>query len=132
MLPGNFAGAEHYHLAVKLDRWVVSTALDWLSDNPDHLRNLSLCSINLSGLSGATFRCWTIWRERLKHQRNLSGKLCFEVTETAAIANFNNAPHFIGTEAHSVAASPRRLWQRSVVLLISRKLPADFQDRWCS
>lgn len=98
VLPGNFLpAAEHYHLAVKLDRWVVSTALDWLSDNPDHLRNLSLCSINLSGLSLGDVPLLDYLVERLKHRRNLSGKLCFEVTETAAIANFNNALHFIGT-----------------------------------
>ncbi len=88
---------EHYHLAVKLDHWVVSTALDWLSDNPDHLRSLSLCSINLSGLSLGDVPLLDYLVERLKHRRNLSGKLCFEVTETAAIANFNNALHFIGT-----------------------------------
>ncbi len=98
VLPGNFLpAAEHYHLAVKLDRWVVSTALDWLSNNPDHLRNLSLCSINLSGLSLGDVPLLDYLVERLQHQRNLSGKLCFEVTETAAIANFNNALHFIGT-----------------------------------
>ena len=97
VLPGNFLpAAEHYHLAVKLDCWVVSTALDWLSDNPDHLKNLSLCSINLSGLSLGDMSLLESLMGRLKHQRNLTRKLCFEITETAAIANFNSALHFIG------------------------------------
>ncbi len=97
VLPGHFLpAAEHYHLAVKLDHWVVNTALDWLSDNPDHLQSLSLCSINLSGLSLGEGALLEYLVGRLKNQRSLAGKLCFEVTETAAIANFNSALHFIG------------------------------------
>lgn len=96
VMPGAFLpAAERYHLAGKLDRWVVSTALDWLSSNPDHLDHLSLCTINLSGHSLSDVRLLDYLLERLADQSPLNHKLCFEITETAAIANFPSALHFI-------------------------------------
>ncbi|MDS4070773.1 MAG: EAL domain-containing protein, partial [Candidatus Competibacter sp.] len=98
VMPGAFLpAAERYHLAAKLDKWVVSTALDWLFSNPRHLDKLSLCSINLSGHSLGDEYLLDYLIGRLKDQRLLTGKLCFEVTETAAIANLHNALHFIRT-----------------------------------
>ena len=98
VMPGAFLpAAERYHLAAKLDKWVVSTALDWLFSNPRHLDKLSLCSINLSGHSLGDEYLLDYLVGRLKDQHLLTGKLCFEVTETAAIANLHNALHFIRT-----------------------------------
>lgn len=94
--PGEFLpAAERYHLAGRLDHWVVSAAFDWLSANPHHLNGLSLCSINLSGQSLGDERLLAYLVERLKEQPRLPGKLCFEITETAAIANLSHAIRFI-------------------------------------
>ncbi|MEZ5574366.1 MAG: EAL domain-containing protein [Candidatus Competibacteraceae bacterium] len=102
-----------------------------MSDNPDHLRNLSLCSINLSGLFGDV-PLLDYLVERLKHRRNLSGKLCFEVTETAAIANFNNALHFIGTlKSIGCRFALDDFGSGLLVLCLSQETPGGFsQDRW--
>jgi len=96
--PGEFLpAAERYGLAGRLDHWVVARTLDWLSRHPGELDRLALCSINLSGRSlGDEALLNTL--ERLLRDTPLvdPGKLCFEVTETAAIANLARAMHFIG------------------------------------
>jgi diguanylate cyclase (GGDEF)-like protein/PAS domain S-box-containing protein len=98
VLPGAFLpAAERYHLVGKLDLWVVSTALDWLSSNPGHLDELSLCAINLSGHSLGDKRLLDYLSMRLASQSGLTSKICFEITETAAIANFHDSLHFIST-----------------------------------
>ncbi len=96
VLPGAFLpAAERYHLAVKLDHWVVRSALDWLSGNPEHLDDLCLCTINLSGHSLGDVPLLTYLLERLADQPSLTNKICFEVTETAVIANLGDALRFI-------------------------------------
>ena len=50
--PGAFLpAAERYNLASELDRWVISKLFEWMARNPGFLDNLSVCSVNLSGLS---------------------------------------------------------------------------------
>ena len=98
VMPGAFLpAAERYHLAGKLDRWVVGTALDWLSSNPVHLDGLSLCTINLSSHSLSDGHLLDYLLKRLAAPSPLNHKLCFEITETAAIAHFPSALHFIHT-----------------------------------
>ncbi len=98
LMPGAFLpAAERFHLAAKLDQWVVGTALDWLSSHPQHLDYLALCAINLSGHSLGDEYLLDYLVDRLGRQPALAEKLCFEVTETAAIANLSSALHFIQT-----------------------------------
>ncbi len=96
--PGAFLpAAERYNLSVKLDRWVIDTALRWLSGNDDVSNNLGLCSINLSGPSLGDVKLLEMILQRLEHSKVPAEKICFEVTETAAIANLATATHFINT-----------------------------------
>jgi diguanylate cyclase (GGDEF)-like protein/PAS domain S-box-containing protein len=94
--PGTFLPtAERYRLSDKLDRWVIKTAFEWFINNPKQLEQLAICAINLSGYSMADER----FHEYVIDQFDKTGmtpyKVCFEITETAAIANLNSATRMI-------------------------------------
>jgi len=94
--PGEFLpAAEHYHLAPQIDRWVILNTIGWLNDNPDQLQALSLCSINLSGLSMGDEEMLDFIQETLAQSDVPAGKICFEVTETAAISHLDAAVSFM-------------------------------------
>jgi diguanylate cyclase (GGDEF)-like protein len=96
ILPGAFLpAAERYNLMLHLDRWVTQTAFEWLAQNPDRLRELKLCTINLSGhsLGEGEFRQFVI--EQLQKTGVPADKICFEITETAAIGNLMKATRFM-------------------------------------
>ena len=93
--PGQFMPAvERYHLATRIDRWVVTHAFAWLLAHQD---DIELCSINLSGqsLGDAPFMAFVL--QSLESSGVPADKLCFEITETAAIRNMHTATHFIDT-----------------------------------
>ena len=97
VMPGEFLpAAERYNLASTLDRWVIHHALNWLRTNPHLLQRLHLCGINLSGQSfGDDGVLRSILDELDQAGPELAGKLCFEVTETAAISDIVHATRFI-------------------------------------
>ena len=93
--PGQFMpAAERYHLAARVDRWVVSHALQWVAQHQDRVGQ---CSINLSGqsLGDSAFMAFVL--QSLAHSSVHCDKLCFEITETAAISNLQAAHLFIET-----------------------------------
>ena len=96
VLPGAFlAPAERYGLIQRIDRWVIGAAFDWLLERRPDLDWLALCSINLSGRSvGDRELCDFIVR-RLEETEIPAEKICFEITETAAIANLSLATQLI-------------------------------------
>ncbi|MEO8159886.1 MAG: EAL domain-containing protein [Arenimonas sp.] len=90
--PGAFIpAAERFGLMPQLDRWVVDTALA----NFEHLhvsgRPVRLCAINLSGLTfeDDTFADFVL--ERLQRYGVAPDRVCFEVTETAAVGSMVRA-----------------------------------------
>jgi diguanylate cyclase (GGDEF)-like protein/PAS domain S-box-containing protein len=98
IMPGTFLpAAERYSLSDKLDRWVVCETFRWLQAHPQHLQRLSLCSLNLSGLSlsNKTFLPFVV--EQFERSAIPPHKICFEITETVAIANLSSAIGFIGS-----------------------------------
>ncbi len=96
VLPGSFLpAAERYKYSVRIDRWVVGSALDWLQSKPRHVDGLFLCSINLSGHSLGDEEFLAFVLEKLDSTGVPAHKICFEVTETAAIANLSSASRFI-------------------------------------
>lgn len=88
--PDRFLGAaERNDLMPKIDQWVVNAALEWLS-NQNMSDDLYFCmNINLSGasLSDGNFRAFLL--ERVKQNSHLNHYICFEITETAAMVNFD-------------------------------------------
>jgi diguanylate cyclase (GGDEF)-like protein/PAS domain S-box-containing protein len=89
------AAAERYGLIPSIDRWVITSALRWLVSEADERQRLSLCSINLSGQSLADEKFLPFVIEQFQHS-GIDGRLiCFEITETAAIASYSQANRFI-------------------------------------
>ena len=83
--------AEQFSLASKIDRWVVTSTLSYLEQNPYLLPMIDQCSINISGQSLGDEKFLEWLPAFLDDSPVPANKLCFEVTETSAIANLNNA-----------------------------------------
>jgi len=79
----------------KLDRWVIDHAFTLLSNNPDFVNQLDTCSINLSGQSLADLDFQKYVINKFKHAFFSPQKICFEITETAAISSLSTANLFI-------------------------------------
>lgn len=94
--PGAFLpAAERYNLIGALDRWVVEHAFVTLAAHPAFLEQINFISINVSGqsLTDDVFMDFIIQQ---CHDHVVDGeKICFEITETAAISNLSRADGFI-------------------------------------
>ena len=94
--PGLFiAAAERYGLMTAIDRWVIAQAFRWLVSEADERERLSLCSINLSGQSLADEKFLPFVIEQFQTSGLSGACICFEITETAAIASYSQANRFI-------------------------------------
>ena len=94
--PGAFLpAAERYGLASRIDRWVVRNVFEWISEHPHLQPGDYFININLStqSLGDELFQKFVI---ELFHSHRLSPEyFCFEITETAAIANLDAARDFM-------------------------------------
>lgn len=96
--PGAFLpAAERYNLITKLDRWVIANAFSLLADNPVFLKQIDFCAINLSGQSLGDNDFLDFIITQLAASSIEGAKICFEITETAAISNLGAAMKFIST-----------------------------------
>jgi diguanylate cyclase (GGDEF)-like protein len=94
--PDNFiAASERYGLTPLIDRWVVENAFRWLVSEADEREKLAMCSINLSGQSLGDDKFLPFVIEQFHRTGIDARKICFEITETAAIASFSQANRFI-------------------------------------
>jgi diguanylate cyclase (GGDEF)-like protein len=88
ILPGRFIPAAERNGQVSLiDRWVLLKTLHWLNDNEAHLRRLDYATINLSGASLNDARFVDNIFTMISDFPNVMKKLCFEITETVALAD---------------------------------------------
>ncbi len=85
--------AERYHRMRDIDHWVISTAFEKLSENKN--QQLNFISINLSGQSLGDETLFDFVSQHLKKSGISPEIICFEITETAAIDNFDIAIEFI-------------------------------------
>ncbi|MBD3618927.1 MAG: EAL domain-containing protein [Chromatiales bacterium] len=98
--PGAFLpAAERAGLTPEIDRWVISTTLGWLSGLGRAVDRIGLCSINLSGHSLSDKNFLDFILRQIDEAGVSPHKLCFEVTETTAIANLTNARRLFTTLA---------------------------------
>lgn len=96
VMPGYFLpAAERYDLIGDLDHWVTQTAFRGLASHPEHLERLFLCSINLSGPSLGDGDFLRSIIRQLEQNDIPAEKICFEITETAAIIHLPSATRFI-------------------------------------
>ena len=96
IMPGKFLlAAERYNLAYRLDQWVIKTIFNYLNLYPQLYMKLGICSINLSGQSIANPDFHSFIISHLKKMKIKPEMICFEITETSAIANLNEATKFI-------------------------------------
>ncbi|MGB8326265.1 MAG: EAL domain-containing protein, partial [Steroidobacteraceae bacterium] len=94
--PDNFiAAAERYNLTPNIDRWVIENAFRWLVSEADEREKLALCSINLSGQSFGDDKFLPFVIDQFTKSGIDARKICFEITETAAVASFSQANRFI-------------------------------------
>mgnify|MGYP006286871275 CR=1 FL=1 len=95
--PGAFIpAAERYGLMPQVDTWVVEHTLRWLSDYQTRGgTGIKRCAINLSGATLGNDAHTARIRESLARHRIEPSLICFEITETAAMANIDQAKHFI-------------------------------------
>jgi len=96
VMPSQFLpAAERYNLSDKVDRWMIGNALAWLREHPELVAQLHLCAINLSGQSLGNKAILQFILEQINEGGIPPEKLCFEVTETAAISDLAQATNFI-------------------------------------
>ncbi len=100
--PGVFLpAAERYHLIVSLDQWVISNTFSWYAGHlHTNAAGLSTISINLSGASLADAGFLDFIKNELHAHEVPPAVICFEITETAAIANLDVATRFIHELKH--------------------------------
>ncbi|MDX5371109.1 MAG: EAL domain-containing protein [Pseudomonadaceae bacterium] len=96
--PGSFMpAAERYGLMPQIDRWVVRHTLEALarvrSQRPE--AQPSCCAVNLSGASIGDPEFLAFIREQFERLEVPPQIICFEITETVAIANLTEASRFI-------------------------------------
>ncbi len=87
--------AERYGLMTALDCCVVDNVFDWLASVPEFVSRLNMLSINLSGCSVGDDGFLRFLKGRLARSHVSPEKLCFEITETAAITNIAKAMLFM-------------------------------------
>lgn len=86
--PGRFIPAAERNGQMSLiDHWVLMKTLHWLNDHPDHLRRLDYTTINLSGASLNDARFVDNIFAMMSDFPQAMPKLCFEITETVALAD---------------------------------------------
>ena len=90
--PGAFIpAAERFGVMPEIDRWVVSYAIRNFDRLHPQGSDIGMCAINLSGatMSDESFPQFLL--ELLKSESVRPDRLCFEITETAAVTHFDRA-----------------------------------------
>ena len=86
--------AERYNVMSIIDRWVVSRAVELLTERLNSGAPLPLLAVNLSGtsLNEQSFAEFVLQNVG---ESQVAKALCFEITETAAVTSLSNAIYFM-------------------------------------
>lgn len=94
--PGRFIGAaERNGLMSDIDRWVLSSTLEWLDQHPSHRDRLNFATINISGASLNDSRFVDDAFAMISEHPLAMPKLCFEITESVALNDIGSTRRFI-------------------------------------
>ncbi len=95
--PGAFIpAAERFNLMETIDIWVIENSLNYIERyNQEKSDSPMMFSINLSGTSLSNDTILARIIELIEQYKLKDNTICFEITETAAIANLSNACNFI-------------------------------------
>ena len=98
ILPDSFIpAAERYGLMTSIDRWVVENVFKIISECTAQGANhpMAMCAINLSGSTIGDDDFLAFLHEQFDYYGVSPERICFEITETSAIANLGSAIRFI-------------------------------------
>ena len=90
--------AERYGLMTTLDRWVVQNVFKIIAqcaEDKSYSGPLVVCAINLSGSSIGDDAFLEFLKQQFRTHGIAPSSICFEITETSAIANLGSAIRFI-------------------------------------
>ena len=86
---------ERYGQCMAVDRFVLMAVCRHFARNPDRLAGVELCHVNVSAQSVADPAFLEHAGALLDRHPGVAARLCFEITETAVIANLDDACRFI-------------------------------------
>ncbi len=87
--------AEQHNLMPKIDQWVVTNAIKWLKTQSIENDSNFCMNINLSAESLGNSRFCNFLLDHLKQNKSLNKYICLEMTETAAMVNFQETLAFL-------------------------------------
>jgi diguanylate cyclase (GGDEF)-like protein/PAS domain S-box-containing protein len=87
--------AERYRMAVRIDRWVIGSVFSWMAANGPAMAGIETLAVNLSGQSIGDRSFHRVVTEALAASGVDPRKVCFEITETAAITHMADATEFM-------------------------------------
>jgi diguanylate cyclase (GGDEF)-like protein/PAS domain S-box-containing protein len=94
--PGVFIpAAERFHMATRIDRWVVQHVFAWLEQAEARQEHIGMLAVNLSGQSIGDRAFHHQVSQMIRQAKFDPSRLCFEITETAAITSIRDAASFI-------------------------------------
>ena len=119
--------AERYNLSSRIDRWVISSTLEWLEKYSTRVEEDFCWGINLSGQSLADENLLGFVIRELDKYNIPPRHIYFEITETAAIANLKNAVRFItAMRGHGVRFALDDFGSGLSSFAYLKNLPVDF------
>lgn len=89
------SAAERYGLITIIDKWVVEKACSTILSDSILMERIRMCSINLSGHSITNMEFLDFIETTVDKFNIPPTKICFEITETAAISNYSRASKFM-------------------------------------
>lgn len=87
--------AEHYSRMYLIDRWTLEQLIKWMSENPDEVAKIDQFMMKLSGYSMNDDSLLAFIFDQSREHNIPVEKFCFELNETSAIQNIEDAADFM-------------------------------------